>query len=135
MKKVLFLALCFSISGCVHKLDIVNFQTGQVLEGNYNELNRMVTVIMPDGEVLTGKYSAVNNASFSFGTASAFSGTAMATGLGYGISSGGQGQAYALLKSASSSLLMEMVVSYSEWTGHGFGEARTNDGRIFKVQF
>ncbi len=30
---------------------------------------------------------------------------------------------------------MESIVFYSEWTGHGFGETRTNDGRTFKVQF
>ncbi|MGD9365695.1 MAG: hypothetical protein PVH87_08380 [Desulfobacteraceae bacterium] len=135
MKNFILIMLSFLIAGCVHKIEITHFQTGQVLQGNYNELNRMVTVVMPDGEILKGKYSAVSNASFSFGTATAYSGAATATGFGYGVSSGGISQAYALLKSETSSLMMEMIVSYSEWTGHGFGEARTNDGRSYKVQF
>ncbi|MDI6775666.1 MAG: hypothetical protein QMD03_00250 [Syntrophales bacterium] len=135
MKRFLLIVLSFIIAGCVHKIEITHFQTGQVLQGNYNELNRIVTVVMPDGEVLKGKYSAVSNASFSFGTATAFSGAATATGFGYGISSGGKSQAYALLKSKTSTLMMEIIVAYSEWTGHGFGEARTNDGRSYKVQF
>ena len=103
--------LAVVIAGCVHNIEITHFQTGQVLQGKYNEINRMVTVIMPDGEILKGKYSAVSNASFTFGTATAYSGVATATCFGYGISSGGQGQVYALLKSETSGLMMESVRS------------------------
>ena len=135
MKKILLIMLSFLVAGCVHKIEITHFQTGQVLQGKYNEINRMVTVIMPDGEILKGKYSAVSNASFTFGTATAYSGVATATCFGYGISSGGQGQVYALLKSETSGLMMEIIAIYSDWSGHGFGEAKTNDGRAYKVQF
>ena len=31
--------------------------------------------------------------------------------------------------------MMEIAVSYSEWSGDGYGEATTNDGRKYKVQF
>ena len=61
---------------------------------------------MPDGEVLFGKYSAISNTTPVFQT-------------GFGVST----------------LMMEIIVSYSEWTGHGYGEATTNDGRKYKVQF
>jgi hypothetical protein len=30
---------------------------------------------------------------------------------------------------------MEIIVIYGVLDGHGFGEARTNDGRSIKVQF
>jgi len=130
---VFFLSLF--LNGCVHKIQLSHVETGQVIQGQYNTFTRGVGVAMPDGEVLTCGYSAIENASFSFGTATAFSGLSSATGMGYGITSGGRGQAYSLLKSETSSLMMELIVSYSEWTGHGFGEARTNDDRIYKIQF
>ncbi|WP_373035110.1 hypothetical protein [Sulfurimonas sp.] len=131
------------LSGCVHKMQIVNFETGTALDAKYNEANRMVTVVMPDGEILTGQYSAVSNASFSlgntFGSATAYSGTSSASAYGsstsYTLTSGGTSNAYALLRSNVSKLMMEVIVQYSEWNGHGFGEARTNDGKRFKVQF
>lgn len=143
MRILISIIVLLFFSGCVHKMQMVNFETGTVLDAKYNKANRMVTVIMPNGEVLTGEYSAVSNASFSigntFGSATAYSGASSATAYGsstsYAISSGGVSNAYALLRSNTSKLMMEIIVQYSEWNGHGFGEARTNDGRRFKVQF
>ena len=67
------------------------------------------------------------------------SGATSATAYGnissYTVSSGGVAYAYALLHSNTGKLMMEIIVQYSQWNGHGFGEARTNDGRRFKVQF
>jgi hypothetical protein len=53
----------------------------------------------------------------------------------YNTTSGGEAKAHAFLKSNKSNLMMEIIVSYSDASGHGFGEAQTNDGRRFKVQF
>ena len=143
MRVLISILVLLFLSGCVHKMQMVNFETGTVLDAKYNEANRMVTVVMPNGEVLTGQYSAVSNASFSigntFGSATAYSGASSATAYGsstsYAVTSGGASNAYALLRSNISKLMMEVIVQYSEWNGHGFGEARTNDGRRFKVQF
>lgn len=143
MRVLISMLVLLLLSGCVHKMQIVNFETGTVLDAQYNEANRMVTVIMPDGEILTGQYSAVSNASFSigntFGSATAYSGISSATAYGsstsYALTSGGASNAYALLRSSTSKLMMEIIVQYSGWNGHGFGEARVNDGRHFKVQF
>ena len=132
MRKILLIMLAILLLGCVRNIELTHFQTGQVLQGKYNQINRTVTVVMPDGEILKGKYSAVANASFTFRVAPAYSSTVTATSPSYRISSGGGGQAYALLKSETSSLMMEIIVKYSY---HGFGEARTNDGRTYKVQF
>ena len=146
MKRLSCLFMIMSIflfTGCTYKMDIIDFDKGTVLDAEYTKMNREVKVVMPNGEILKGKYSALTNASFSFATTSAvsnvYSGSQVATGIGngssYGMTAGGISQAYALLKSEPSNLMMELIVSYSEWSGHGFGEARTNDGRRYKVQF
>lgn len=86
-------------------------------------------------EILSGKYSALSNATVTFGNAFAFSGASTSSAFGSGITAGGQSNAYALLTSKTSKLAMEIICVYSEWSGQGFGEARTNDGSVFKVQF
>lgn len=146
MKKLGYLFIVVSIllfTGCTYKMDVIDFDKGTVLDAEYTKMNREVKVVMPNGEVLKGKYSALTNASFSFATTNAvsnvYSGNQVATGIGngssYGMTTGGVSRAYALLRSEASNLMMELIVSYSEWSGHGFGEARTNDGRRYKVQF
>ncbi len=137
---VLFFVVCLFLTGCAPRhITLVDFQTGETLDGQLNESDRNITVTMPDGEVLSGKYSAISNTSPVYET-----GVGVATGshrrgsvFGTGITIGGGGpsQGYGLLKSNTSNLMMEIVVSYSEYTGHGYGEAITNDGRKYKVQF
>jgi len=122
-------------SGCTHKVNFADFERGEAFDGAYNKMTREVQVTLPTGELLIGTYSAMSNASFSFGSANVYSGNINASAMGYGISAGGNSQAYAMLKSQTSKLMMEMIVTYSEWNGHGFGEARTNDGRKYKVSF
>lgn len=136
-------SLLFFLTGCTHKMILTDFDKGEVLEGHYTEMTKKVEVLMPNGEILKGKYSAISNSSFTFtnstSTATAYSGTASAFGtgssFGTGYSIGGAGKAYALLKSETSNLMMELLVDYNAWDGSGFGEARTNDGRRYKVQF
>jgi hypothetical protein len=143
MRVLISMLVLLLFSGCVHKMQMVDFETGTVLDANYNKANRIITVVMPDGEILIGQYSAVSNASFSIGntlgSSTAYSGASSATAYGsatsYAVTSGGASNAYALLRSNTSKLMMEIIVQYSEWNGHGFGEARVNDGRHFKVQF
>ena len=50
---------------------------------------------------------------------------------------GGTGRAYALIPSTKpgSKLMMEVIVTYGVLSGHGWGEARTNDGRKYRVTF
>jgi hypothetical protein len=125
---------CTLLVGCAHSIALVNFNSGETLAGEYNSGTREISVIMPNGETLKGQYSAASNASVSYGTGFASSGGNFASGFGTSVSSGGASQAYALLRSSTSKLMMEMVVTYGS-NGQGFGEARTNDGRTYKVQF
>ena len=126
-------------AGCgARQLTLVDFQTGQTIAGELNESARSIRVTMPNGEILTGKYSAVSNSSpvyetgVGVGASSHSHGAIFGTGVTFG---GGASKGYGLLRSNTSNLMMEIVVSYSEWTGHGYGEATTNDGRKYKVQF
>jgi hypothetical protein len=143
MKKILLLVVVFLFTGCSHKMSFTNFESGTQFEGKYQKIGKSIEVKMPNGEVLKGTYSNVDNSSMSFGnsftTGRAYSGTTTAFGsassFGTGYSIGGAGKAYALLKSTTSNLMMELIVDYSVWDGSGFGEARTNDGQRFRVQF
>jgi hypothetical protein len=96
---------------------------------------------MPDGEVLEGHFAAVNSGSvgFTFGSATSYGGGQTATAFGSGTSYnvGGSGEVYALLKSKKpgSHLMLELIATYSPMTGQGFGQARTNDGRTYKLVF
>lgn len=137
------LSIMFILSGCSHKMTYVDFSSGEVFSGHYIGMSKDVEVKMPSGEVLKGKYSNVHNGSFAFGnsftTGTATTGTTTAFGsantFGSAYSVGGAGKAYALLRSETSALMMELLVDYSTWDGSGFGEARTNDGRRYRVQF
>jgi len=119
------------LMGCAHSLTLTNFATGETLNGEFNTGTKQIFVTLKNGEVLSGKYSAADNSSVMFGTA--FAGGGGFAG-GTAITSGGASQAYALLKSRSSNLMMEISVIYGT-SNNGFGEAKTNDGRVYKVQF
>ena len=136
MKKIFFgLLFVLVFVGCAHKITFTNFESGEILNGEYNTADKSIKVTMPNGEMLIGSYAAISSSSILFGNSFATSGGATATGFGTGIAVGGNSKAYAILSSQKSSLMMELLVSYSEWNGHGFGEAKTYDGKIYKVQF
>jgi hypothetical protein len=132
----LFFIACLFLAGCgARQITLVDFQTGQILDGELNELDRSIIVTMPDGEVLFGKYSAISNTIPVFETGFGISTHSHGAVFSTGVASGGASKGYALLRSNVSNLMMEIVVNYSEWTGHGYGEATMNDGRKYKVQF
>jgi hypothetical protein len=138
--KIILIAALLTMVGCAHRIEFTHFETGLTLVGSFNSGSRMVTVKMPNGEVLSGKYVSYSSAMATFGTgsATAFGGgaTAAAIGSSTAYSVGGKSSAYALLKSKdNTSLMMEVVVNADPWSGHGNGEAVTNDGRKFKVTF
>lgn len=144
-----FLALLFGV-GCIsRKATLVGFDTGEVLKAKFTDsmsTTGRITVTMPDGEILKGKYSGVRGqetlsfgSAFGSGTVTTPTGTAFgsASGTATGYSVGGQGKAYGLLASTKpgSKLMMEIFAVYGVLGGHGWGEARTNDGRVYKLQF
>jgi hypothetical protein len=128
MKKAIILLILFVLTGCVHSVKLTNIESGVTLRGTYTKSDRSMEVTMPDGEVLYGTFSRVTDPSARFGNA--FGGQTA-----YNLSAGGRANLYALLKSIESDLMMEIFVLYNELDGHGFGDARTNDNRGYKVQF
>ncbi len=122
--------LFFCLAACAHQLKLVDMESAQIIYGSYNRADRSVIVTLPTGEVLTGQYSALSNASI--GVSSLFYGRKVATGYSY--DSGGPSKAYAILTGDRGSI-MEIMVDYSPVNRQGFGEAITKDGKVYKVQF
>jgi hypothetical protein len=137
-------------SGCITRsAKLVNFSTGETLTGKFTDspgTGGEVQVTMPDGEILAGRYSAVRENDFvTFGSAFVTAHAATPFGSAFGNASafgssrmiGGQGKAYGVLSSTKpgSRLMMELIATYGVLDGHGFGEARTNDGRQYRLQF
>ena len=133
---ILLIATTLFLAGCAARsITLVDFQTGQTIEGQLNNTDRSVTVTMPDGEILYGKYSDISGSTTVFGTGFGVSSHSHGAIFSTSVAGGGASRIYALLRSNSSNLMMELALSYSEWTGHGYGEGITNDGRNYKVQF
>ena len=52
----IFLLLNLLVS-CVHKIELVNFDTGDTIQGRYNTATKMVFIEL-DGEILSGRYKS-----------------------------------------------------------------------------
>lgn len=130
VQKLIAGMLLLVTAGCVYNFKLVDMREGTTIIGEYNKASESVEVTLPSGEHLTGEYVALTNASISYG--SLFSGTNVATA--YGINVGGSSNGYALLTDGHGTV-MEIIFQYSEWTGHGFGVAKTNKGKEYKIIF
>lgn len=130
MRKLIFVICLILLPSCTHQIKFVHFDTGTTITGRYNTLTKRVQVTLPSGESLNGKYIPLEN--MSFGIGSLFYGSPSLTA--WGMSTGGHSNGYALLTDEKG-VVMEIIFQYSEWSGHGFGEARTNKGELYKVMF
>ncbi len=125
-------------SGCAYNVELISFETGETLRGGFNVSSHEVWVNMADGTRLSGKYVELRNDSISFGTTSstAFAGRTFGSfssfGTAYSIGSTSIG--YAILRNPGTKLMMEVLVR-ANLDNTGMGEARTNDGRTYKVIF
>lgn len=141
-KVSLLLSLLFILSGCVrvHNIQMVDFNSNETLMGVFDERDNSVFVTMPDGEVLSGGYSSISNDgavsfsnSFGFSSGRYYNGGFGGVGVGFNLNA--ESTKYALVTSKTSELKMEILMSIRSWTKDGFGEAKTNDGRVYKIQF
>ena len=144
MKMILTVLCGLLLCGCrtQRPIELTNFTTGETLHGMAYRFDRRIEVTMPDGEVMVGKWSSIRNDSLGvgFGSATAIAGRSTATAVGnsVGYSSGGLGNVYALLKSTKegSKLMIEFSAKFDSLNGTGgFGTAKANDGREWKVTF
>ena len=123
------------LSGCVKDMDMVEFKTGDKAEGFWDPGKHELRVYLEDGDVLTGKYVKMNSPRFSIGANVGGFGSRGIWGVHPRVGFKGVGNIYALLESSKSSTAMEVIVDYKMISGSGHGEARTNDGRVYKVVF
>ncbi|MDR1285765.1 MAG: hypothetical protein LBJ88_06165 [Campylobacteraceae bacterium] len=145
MKKIFFLfMIVLFLGGCASKHDVmlIGFNSEDVLKSVFDEKTQTVTVTMPDGEVLSGNYSSLDSEepmyfsnTFGYSSGSRYRSGGTFGGIGIGLNFGYESTKYALLTSQTSPLKMEILVTIKNWSKNGFGEAKTNDGRVYKIQF
>jgi len=153
--KILVLPLIIFLSACDYDVELIDFESGETLKGGFNINSRLTWVELKDGTRLEGKYVEIrNNDSFSFGnstgtltgstTGSIFSGSKFGTFNSLSTSSlntfststtiGNTSIGYAILRNPDTKVMMEVVV-IANLDNSGMGEARTNDGKTYKVMF
>jgi len=123
---------CFLFAGCTHRLKITELDTGKTLQGVYDVTHKTITVTMPDGEVLEGKYRPAGKNPYP-GVRTPEN--APKTGFGSGVPSGIKADDYAVLQSDKTELMMEVFLYFDSFSEKGYGFARTNDGRRYKISY
>ena len=152
---ILITATIFILTGCVMQATLVDMTNGEKIRAKFTDSNATggkCEVQMPDGELLKGRYTGIRGTdeisysnsvgnieiatedsvnSFNSNTNGTFSVAGSTRTVG------GQGKAYAILTSTKpgSTLVMEIIAIYNVIGGGGFGDAKTNDGRVYKVIF
>ncbi len=137
MKRFLiFLPALLLLSGCMRDMQLVEFKSGARAEGFWDTGKREIRIYLEDGEILTGKFTKMSHARFRITTGVGLGGRGgTRVGVFPSVSIDGQGNVYSLLEDPKSHLVMEVVADYNWLWGGGHGEARTNDGRVYKAVF
>jgi hypothetical protein len=131
-----FILIGFFITGCSSHLKLIHLDSGNTLEGRYDTVYNEITVTMPNGEILTGKYRPAKENPFPSPEEYEQTDPPPKSGFGSGIPHGIRADVYALLKSEKTDLMMEVFLGYDSFKGgDGFGFARTNDKRSYKITY
>ncbi len=133
---IFFILVGFFITGCTSHLKLINLDSGKTLEGRYDSIYSEVTVTMPNGDILKGKYRPAKDTPFPSREEYEQTDPPPKSGFGSGIPHGIRADVYALLKSEKTDLMMEVFLGYDSFKGgDGFGFARTNDKRSYKIKY
>ena len=157
-KIILTLIISCTLSNCTvtKTAMLVNTESGERISFTFQDSNKTggtCQAIMADGEILTGRYAGIRGIDvISFGSTSGkINANTNYTSSGQNILNsktdanyseagatrtvGGQGKAHAILYSTkpNSKLTLEIIVIYNVVGGGGYGDAKTNDGRTYKV--
>jgi hypothetical protein len=161
LHKYLLITFLFIFFGCevTKQAILIDAKNGTKIIAKFTDSNATggkCEVVMPDGEILVGQYQGIRGTdvisfSNSVGNINANTNYRSNTSLNtinantqgtYSMAGsqrtvGGQGKAYAILTSTKpgSTLVMEIIAIYNVIGGGGFGDAKTNDGRVYKVIF
>lgn len=126
------------LTGCAMNATLVDVSNGVKLRAKFtdsNDTGGKCQVEMPDGEILVGRYQGIRGVDQISFSNSISGGTYSSAGSTRTV--GGQGKAYAILTSTKpgSTLVMEIIAVYNVLGGGGFGDAKTNNGKVYKVIF
>jgi len=133
---LIFILTGFLLTGCSAHLKLKNLDSGRSLKGLYDTVYSEVTVTMPGGDILKGKYRSITENSFPSPKDYKQPDPPPKSGFGSGVPHGIRADVYALLKSKKTDLMMEVFLGYDSFKGgDGFGFARTNDKRSYKIKY
>lgn len=117
----------FLLLGHTSEVKLINLEDGTTIRGSRNLKRRSLQLKLPSGEVVDGHYVPLTSSTI--GDGSLFSQGHMATVPWMRSDHNFRGYARLVGKNGE---LLEIIFS-SEWTGHGTGFAKTNDGGAYEV--
>ena len=130
------LMLAFFLAGCSHNLTLKNLKSQRTLKGRYDTAYSEITVTMPGGDILKGKYRPATDHPFPTEKQYNLPDPPPKSGFGSGLPHGLRADVYAFLNSEKTDLMMEVFLGYDSFKGgDGFGFARTNDKRTYKIKY
>lgn len=133
---LIFMLIGFFMTACTSHLKLQNLDSGRTLKGRYDTVYKEITVVMPDGDILTGKYRPVTDNPYPSEKEFKLPDPPPKSGFGSGVPHGIRADVYALLRSKKTDLMMEVFLGYDSFKGgDGYGFARTNDKRSYKVTY
>ena len=115
--------------GCSHEVRLVSLSDGTLLQGTTKLWDQSVILTLPSGEILEGEFFSLS--SRKLGPDSLFYGANLGTMFGGRVSGHFHGYAYL---TGTQGTVVEIIFA-SDWTGRGFGFARTSLGEEYRVSF
>ncbi|MBM4134163.1 MAG: hypothetical protein FJ245_10375 [Nitrospira sp.] len=130
MTRVLPIALTLSLlAACSHHIQFIGTADGTTITGTHNLWRQTIEVTLPSGARLDGPYQTLTTDSI--GERSLFFGANLTELLGAHMS--GRFHGYARLTGQDDQVLE--IVFALEWSGRGYGVARTSTGPEYRVMF
>ena len=121
--------LSLACVACTREVRLLDLSDGELLTGSTTLWNQSVMITLPSGEVVEGGFSPLSNVRI--GEDSLFHQVNLGAMFGGQVSGRFHGYAYLTGKEGT---IVEIVFA-SDWTSRGFGFARTNLGREYRVSF
>lgn len=117
------------LAGCAHEIRLVSLSDGTLIKGATKLWDQSVILTLPSGEILEGEFFSLSNRNL--GQDSLFHGANLGAMFGGRVSGRFHGYAYL---TGTQGTVVEIIFA-SDWTGHGFGFARTSLGEEYRVSF
>ena len=136
---LLFLVACTKYARLYPVNDLAS--TTGVLKAKYIDSGTgggEITLVMPDGETLSGEYTTVDTTTVGFGniytSVYGTGGSAYGTGTATSFAVSGSSPGIATLY-GNKGTMMQCEYFVSNWTGKGGGACKKNDGSLYRLHF